>query len=157
MKELSSRHGSIIHSIHPGTLRSDVPPGSLHNGNIHSPPMTVLATTLGQRYTNGQVHLTLERENEPVREKTNNLGSDQLRHKPGCAVTEDGKRLEISDLGRMGLYYRVATTKELISFAVTAKLICAFVFAYAECWFSHAQAQIILSKCIIIHRTRLLL
>ena len=27
---------------------------------------------------------------EPVREKTNNLGSDQVRHKPGCKVTEDG-------------------------------------------------------------------
>ena len=31
----------------------------------------------------------------------------------------------------------------LISFAVTAKLICAFVFAYADCRFSHAAAQII--------------
>ena len=29
-------------------------------------------------------------ENEPVREKTNNFGSDQVRHKPGCTVTEDG-------------------------------------------------------------------
>ena len=29
-------------------------------------------------------------------------------------------------------------TKALISFAVTAKLICAFVFANADCWFSHA-------------------
>ena len=28
--------------------------------------------------------------NEPVHEKTNNLGSDQVRHKPGCTVTEDG-------------------------------------------------------------------
>ena len=28
--------------------------------------------------------------NEPVREKTNNLGSDKVRHKPGCTVTEDG-------------------------------------------------------------------
>ena len=28
--------------------------------------------------------------NEPVREKTNNLGSDQVQHKPGCTVTEDG-------------------------------------------------------------------
>ena len=28
--------------------------------------------------------------NEPVREKTNNLGSDQVRHKPDCTVTEDG-------------------------------------------------------------------
>ena len=36
----------------------------------------------------------------------------------------------------------VAKTKAMISFAVTAKLICAFVFAYANCWFSHAVAQI---------------
>ena len=33
-------------------------------------------------------------------------------------------------------------TKALISFAVTAKLICAFVFAYADCWFSHGAAQL---------------
>ena len=32
---------------------------------------------------------------------------------------------------------RVVKTKALISFAVTAKLICAFGFAYADCWFSH--------------------
>ena len=35
----------------------------------------------------------------------------------------------------------MAKTKALISFAVTAKLVCAFVFAYADCWFSHAAAQ----------------
>ena len=35
----------------------------------------------------------------------------------------------------------VAKTKALISFAVTAKLICVFVFAYADCWFSHGAAQ----------------
>ena len=29
----------------------------------------------------------------------------------------------------------------MISFAVTAKLICVFVFAYAKCWFSHAGAH----------------
>ena len=28
--------------------------------------------------------------NVPVHEKTNKLGSDQVRHKPGCTVTEDG-------------------------------------------------------------------
>ena len=28
----------------------------------------------------------------------------------------------------------------LISFAVTAKLLCAFVFAYADCWFCHVAA-----------------
>ena len=38
---------------------------------------------------------------------------------------------------------RVAKIKALISFAVTAKLICAFVFAYADRWFSHVVAQII--------------
>ena len=27
---------------------------------------------------------------EPVHEKTNNLGSDQVRQKPACSVTEDG-------------------------------------------------------------------
>ena len=37
----------------------------------------------------------------------------------------------------------VAKTKALISFAVTAKLICAFVFAYADCWFFHGAAPIL--------------
>ena len=32
--------------------------------------------------------------------------------------------------------------KALISFAVTAKLFCAFVFAYADYWFSHAVARL---------------
>ena len=36
----------------------------------------------------------------------------------------------------------VATTKALIGFAVTAKLICVFVFAYAKSWFSHDAAHI---------------
>ena len=35
----------------------------------------------------------------------------------------------------------VAKTKALISCAVTAQLICAFVFAYADCWFSYAAAH----------------
>ena len=30
-----------------------------------------------------------------LREKTNNLGSDQVQYKPGCTVKEDGWRLEI--------------------------------------------------------------
>ena len=37
---------------------------------------------------------------------------------------------------------RVAKTKALISFAVTAKLICVFVFAYAKSRFCHNEAQI---------------
>ena len=35
----------------------------------------------------------------------------------------------------------MAKTKALISFAGTAKLICVFVFAYADCLFSHEAAQ----------------
>ena len=38
---------------------------------------------------------------------------------------------------------RVAKTKALISFAVTAKLICRFVFAYAKIRFSHYEAHIV--------------
>ena len=37
---------------------------------------------------------------------------------------------------------RVAKTKALISFAVTAKLICYFVFAYAKSRFSHNEAHL---------------
>ena len=33
----------------------------------------------------------------------------------------------------------MAKTKALISCAVTAQLICVFVFAYANPWFSHAK------------------
>ena len=42
-----------------------------------------------------------------------------------------------------GSYYLLAKTNALISFAVTAKLICVFVFAYAKRWFSHDTAHII--------------
>ena len=37
---------------------------------------------------------------------------------------------------------RAAKTKALISCAVTAQLICGFVSAYANCWFSQAVAHI---------------
>ena len=41
-------------------------------------------------------------------EKASNMGSDQVRYKPGCKVTEDGLRLEILDLESRGivLFYR---------------------------------------------------
>ena len=41
---------------------------------------------------------------------------------------------------------RVAKTKALISFAVTAKLICVFVFAYARIRFSHDAAHMIVRR-----------
>ena len=38
---------------------------------------------------------------------------------------------------------RIAKTKTLISCAVTAQLICVFVFAYAKSRFSHNEAHIV--------------
>ena len=37
----------------------------------------------------------------------------------------------------------VEKTKALISLAVTVKLVCAFVFAWAKIWFSHIMADIL--------------
>ena len=45
-------------------------------------------------------------------------------------------------------------TKVLTSFAVTVKLVCTFVFTYANCWFSHAVAQLSstdMCSCIKLH------
>ena len=41
--------------------------------------------------------------NKPRHEKTNVVVCDLVRHKPGCTATEDGYRLEISDLERRGI------------------------------------------------------
>ena len=42
----------------------------------------------------------------------------------------------------------VAKTKALICFAVTAQLICPFVFAYAKSRFSHGMAYISINRCV---------
>ena len=42
----------------------------------------------------------------------------------------------------------VAKTKALMSFAVTAKLICFFVFANAKRWFSYDVAHVCLFKAL---------
>ena len=47
---------------------------------------------------------------------------------------------------------RIAKTKALISFAVTAKLICVFVFTYAKIRFSHDVAQVMGLKCLPLSR-----
>ena len=46
---------------------------------------------------------TVPTTNEPRHEQTNVLVSYLIRHKPGCAATEDGQRLEISDLESRGI------------------------------------------------------
>ena len=67
---------------------------------------------------------------------------DQPRHKPDCTTTEDGKDLEISDLGRRGIVL-VPKTKTLVSCAVVImQLICAFIFAFAKGRLSHNAAQL---------------
>ena len=63
-----------------------------------------------------------------------------VRHKPGCTSTEDSQsRLELSDLEGKG----VAKTDTLISYALTAQLVCSFDFAYAKSRFSYDAAQMI--------------
>ena len=50
----------------------------------------------------------------------------------------------------MGCTIRVMKTKALISFAVTAKLICALVFTYAKSRASHYVSQLFMSLFIIL-------
>ena len=45
-------------------------------------------------------------------------------------------------------------TKALISFAVTAKLICDFVFAYAKSRFSHNEAHLIWGFLFFVFEAR---
>ena len=74
---------------------------------------------------------------EPVLEKTNNFGFQ-------TSLYSHGSRLEAWNFWfkkKRDCTICVAKIKALISFAVTAKLACAFVFAYADCWFSHAKAH----------------
>ena len=67
--------------------------------------------------------------------------------RPGLTQTRlysHGRWVEAGDFGfgkKRNCTICVAKTKVLISFAVIAKLICAVVFAYADCWFSHAMAH----------------
>ena len=52
------------------------------------------------------------------------------------------RSLNVGDYKKIVCTIRAAKTKALISFAVTAKLVCVFVFAYAKCRFSHEAAHI---------------
>ena len=87
---------------------------------------------------------------EPVHETTNNFG-----FRPGVTQSRLYSHRRWIEPGNFGFRkkgnctFRVAKTKVLISFAVTAKLICVFVFAYADCWFSHAAAHI-LGSCYLL-------
>ena len=74
----------------------------------------------------------------------------QCGFRTGLTQTKLYKRRRWLEAGNFGFRMkrncaiRVARTKPLISFAVTAQLICAFVFAYANCWFPHDAAHLFL-------------
>ena len=58
--------------------------------------------------------------------------SNQVQHKLSCIATEDGKKLEISDLER-----NLCSKNK----GATTQLICAFVLAYAISRFPHDAAH----------------
>ena len=79
---------------------------------------------------------------DPVHEKTNNLGV--LPGPTQTSLYSHRSRLEVRNFGfkkKSDCTMCMGKSKALISFAVTAKLICAFVFAYEDCCFSHAKAH----------------
>ena len=83
---------------------------------------------------------------EPVCEKTNNVGfRPGPTHAGLCSYRRGLDALNFGFRKKRNLSICVAKIKVLISFAVTAKLICAFVYAYADCWFSHVVAHLIIN------------
>ena len=87
---------------------------------------------------------------EPKHKKTGLQG-----FQPGSTQTELYKHrwLEAGNSGfkkKRNCTIHIAKTNALISFAVIAKLICAFVFAYAKIEFSHDAAHFMNTGYILI-------
>ena len=70
--------------------------------------------------------------NEPVHEKTNNLGSTRSNTNRAVQLQKMARGWTFWIKKVEELYYPCSEKKALISFAVTAKLIFAFVFTYAD-------------------------
>ena len=84
--------------------------------------------------------------NEPRQEETNILISNLVRHKPGCTATEDGQRLEISDLGNKSDHtIYVVKTKALISCVVTPQLSYTFVLQMPKAGFLMMRLKCLIS------------
>ena len=64
--------------------------------------------------------------------------SNQVGHRNRCKI----EALDFLFKKKRDCTICVAKTKASTSFAVTEKLVCAFLSAYADCWFSDAAAQI---------------
>ena len=73
--------------------------------------------------------------------------SEQAPHKPGCAIMEDGPEASLKFVFRKqrDCTICVAKTKARTSLAVTAKLTCVPVFAYAKSRPSRDAAHIMVS------------
>ena len=87
---------------------------------------------------------------EPRCEKTGLRGFRTGPTQTGLYSNRRG--LEVCNFGFRKKRYctiRLAKTKALISFAVTANLICVFVFAYAKSRFSHNEAHLMLSALLV--------
>ena len=77
---------------------------------------------------------THQSSNEPQCEKTSNVDFNQVWHKPGC-IYSYWRWLEAWNFGFWKKRYctiQVAKTKALISFTVTVRLICVFVFLHMQ-------------------------
>ena len=63
--------------------------------------------------------------------------------KPSGCLFPNVRTLNLTpnDIPNRNCTIHIAKTKALISFTVAAKLICVFVFTYADCWFSHAGSS----------------
>ena len=82
--------------------------------------------------------------------KTTILISNQVQHKPACSHMQ-AILLKFWIYEEQGFYCLCSENKDAdqlcsISCAVTAQLICVFVFAFADWWFSGAAAHIILCR-----------
>ena len=99
----------------------------VHNSLVFHDMTTPIKAKQIDASASSQWHLII---NEPRREKTGLRG-----FRPGLTQTNlysHRSRLDACNFGfkkKRNFTIRVAKTKALISFAVTAKLICAFVFA----------------------------
>ena len=74
-----------------------------------------------------------------MHEKTNNFGSDQVW---AVQSQKQARILNLEIKKQVDHTIHAAKTKALISCVVTAQLICGFVFAYANCRFSHEVAHL---------------
>ena len=67
----------------------------------------------------------------------------------------DGETLPFGFKRKNDCTIRAAKTKALISCVVTAQLICGFVFAYANYWFSHAMTHLYVASaglfCVLVY------